>query len=126
MIGSTRAVRVWAYPAPTDLRRGYNGLFGLVKNGLGQDPLSGDFYLFVNRRRTSCKVLLWDGTGLCIFMKRLEGSRFAALWRDGVDQPLRLTSTELTLFIEGCQLVGKERLSPREIKAKALADGDQI
>jgi transposase len=69
---------------------------------------------------------MYDGTGLCIFMKRLERHRFAALWRDGVDQPLRLTSTELALFIEGCQLVGKERLSPREIKAEALAAGDRM
>ncbi len=125
MIGSSRAVGVWAYPAPADLRRGYNGLFGMVKNGLARDPLSGDCYLFVNRRRTSCKVLLYDGTGLCIFMKRLEQKRFAALWRDGGDQPLRLTSTELSLFIEGCQLVGRQTLSPAEIHARTLAPADR-
>lgn len=126
MIGSTRAVGVWAYPKPTDLRKGYNGLFGLVKNGLNRDPLSGDLYLFTNKNRTGCKVLLYDGTGLCIYMKRLERGRFAALWRDGIDAPLRLTSSELTLFIEGCQLVGRERLSPAEIKAKPLESGDRI
>lgn len=124
MIGSTRAVAVWAYPAPTDLRRGYNGLFGMVTNGLARDPLSGDLYLFVNRARTGCKVLLYDGTGLCIFMKRLERGRFAALWRDGSERPLRLTSTELSLFIEGCQLVGRQTLSPAEIPAKSLAPAD--
>ena len=126
MIGSTRAVGVWAYPKPTDLRKGYNGLFGLVKNGLGRDPLSGDLFLFTNRNRTGCKVLLYDGTGLCIYMKRLEAGRFAALWRDGDGQPLKLTSSELTLFIEGCQLVGHERLSPAEIKAKPLASRDPM
>lgn len=72
MIGLPRSVRVWAYPAPCDLRKGYNGLFGLVQNELGLDPLSGDLFLFCNRNRTSCKVLSWDGTGLCIFAKRLE------------------------------------------------------
>lgn len=121
MIGTSRAVGVWAYPGPTDLRRGYNGLYGLVKSGLGRDPLSGDLFLFVNRLRKSCKVLMYDGTGLCIFMKRLEAGRFAALWRDGSDQPLRLTSSELALFIEGCQLVGRQSLSPAEIVAKPLA-----
>ena len=126
MIGSTRAFGVWAYPGPTDLRKGYNGLYGLVKNSLARDPLSGDLYLFVNRTRTSCKVLLFDGTGLCIFMKRLERGRFAALWRAGANEPLRLTSSELTLFIEGCQLVGRERLSPEEIRAKPLATGDRV
>ena len=75
----------------------------------------------MNRSRTSSKVLLWDGTGLCIFMKRLEQGRFAALWRDGADGPLSLTASELALFIEGCDLVGRHRLSPQEIVPQALA-----
>lgn len=91
MIGSSRAVGVCAYPAPADLRRAYNGLFGMVKNGLARDPLSGDCYLFVNRRRKSCKVLLYDGTGLCIFMKRLGQKRSAELWREGGQFWWRLT-----------------------------------
>ena len=107
---------VWACPRPTDLRKGYNGLYGLVENTLGADPLSGDVFLFVNRRRTACKILLWDGTGLCIFQKRLERGRFACLWRDGAQGPLRLTSSELALFVEGCQLVGREQLSPPPIE----------
>jgi transposase len=93
------------------LRKGYNGLFGLVRSGLQRDPLSGDVYLFLNRRRTSMKALVWDGTGLCIFMKRLERHRFAALWCDD-DGPVRLTSNELALFIEGCTVVGHVPLSP--------------
>ena len=122
MIGTSRSVRVWARPRPTDLRKGYNGLFALVRDELAQDPLSGDMFLFVNRLRTSCKVLLWDGTGLCIFMKRLEEGRFAALWRDGEDsEVVRLTSTELSLFVEGCQLVGRRPLSPDAVGLRPLA-----
>jgi IS66 Orf2 like protein len=60
---------VWAYGKPTDLQKGYNGLVGFVENELRSDVMSGDLYLFVNFRRTGCKVLLWDSTGLCIFMK---------------------------------------------------------
>jgi transposase len=78
MIGSTRNLRVLAYPAPADLRKGYNGLSGLVSQDLGTDPLSGDCYLFVNRKRDAAKVLMWDGTGLCIYQKRLEGCRLEA------------------------------------------------
>lgn len=115
MIGTTRTTRVFAYPDPTDLRKGYNGLYGLVKNGLGRDPLGGDLFLFVNRRRTTCKVLLWDGTGLCIFMKRLERGRFAAPWRETGTAMLQLTSSELGLFIEGCEWVGHRSLSPAEV-----------
>lgn len=62
MLTLPRTVRVWAYPRPTDLRKGYNGLYGLVQNGLGRDPVSGEYYLFTNANRTLCKVLVWDGT----------------------------------------------------------------
>ncbi len=75
------AVRVFAFPAPVDLSKGYDGLYGLVQTDLGRDPLSGELFLFVNRSRRLCKVLLWDGTGLCIFQKRLEKGTFATLWR---------------------------------------------
>jgi transposase len=116
MIGSTRAIRVWARAAPTDLRKGFYGLYELVRTRLGKDPLSGDCYLFVNARRTSAKVLLWDGTGLCVYFKRLEAGRFARLWGGSEGQPLALTQSELALFLEGTRLAGKLPLSPREIK----------
>jgi transposase len=111
ILGTSRAVRVHAYPEAVDLRKGYDGLFGLVKQGLERDPLGGDLYLFVNKRRDACKVLVWDGTGLCIFQKRLERGRFASPWRDG-GVVVRMTSSELALFIEGCELVGRRALSP--------------
>jgi transposase len=111
MITPGRRGQVWAYPRPADLRKGYNGLYGLVRTGLGRDPLSGDVFLFLNRRRTSMKALVWDGTGLCIFMKRLERHRFASIWRDD-GQPVPLTTSELALFIEGCTVVGHVPLSP--------------
>ena len=111
ILGTSRAVRVFAYPEAVDLRKGYDGLFGLVKQGLQRDPLGGDLFLFVNKRRDGCKVLVWDGTGLCIFQKRLERGRFASPWRDD-GNVVRMTASELSLFIEGCELVGQRRLSP--------------
>jgi len=92
----------------------------LVKTGLGRDPLSGDLFLFVSKRRTGCKVLVWDGTGLCIFQKLLERGRFASLFRDDGDA-VQLTASELALFIEGCELVGRRTLSPGIVKPKILA-----
>jgi transposase len=80
LIGSTRNLMVWACPEPVDLRNGYDGLSALVAAKLGRDPLSGDCYLFANRTRTRAKVLVWDGTGLWIYQKRLEEGRFACLW----------------------------------------------
>ena len=116
MIGSTRNLRVLAYPAPADLRKGYNELSGLVLQDLGTDPLSGDCYLFINRRRTAAKVLMWDGTGLCIFQKRLERGRFAALWRRRNDGVVSLTMSELALMLEGCRLEAKLPLSPTAVE----------
>ena len=112
MIGSTRQVTVWAYGAPADLRKGFDGLGALVSQRLARDPLSGDFYLFVNATRKRAKVLLWDGTGLCIYAKRLEQGRFACLWREAEARVVRLTMSELQLFLEGSTLVGRVVLSP--------------
>jgi transposase len=121
ILGTSRAVRVFAYPEPIDLRKGYDGLYGLVKQGPKRDPLSGDLFLFCNRRRRGCKVLMWDGTGLCVFQKRLERGRFASLFRDDA-RAIELTASELALFIEGCELVGRRSLSPGIVKPIALAD----
>lgn len=114
MIGSTRCLRVFASPVPCDLRLGFDGLYAIVRRGLGRDPCAGDYFLFVNRERNRAKVLHYDGTGLCIYHKRLERGRFAALWRDGDDtaRGLELTHSELCLFLEGCREVGYLRLSP--------------
>ena len=116
MIGSSRAVRVFARNRPTDLRKGFDGLYALVLHELGRDPLKGDLYLFINARRTSAKVLLWDGTGLCIYAKRLARKRFSKLWsgaRQG--KALQLTHAELSLFLEGADLVERLPISPDEI-----------
>lgn len=125
ILGTSRAVRVFAFPQATDLRKGYDGLYGLVEQGLGRKVLDGELFLFTNRKRDSCKVLMWDGTGLCIFAKRLERGRFASLWRDD-GQAVRLTSSELALYIEGCDLVGRRALSPAQIVPKPLVSADPL
>ena len=104
------------------MRKGFDGLGALVASGLGRDPLSGDLFLFVSRDRRRAKVLLWDGTGLCIYAKRLEQGRFACLWRaPATAAPLRLTMSELQLFLEGSALVGRMSLSPAPFTRNFLA-----
>ena len=115
----SRAVRVFAFPAAVDLRKGYDGLYGLVQSGLKHDPMSGDLFLFVSTSRKLCKVLVWDGSGLCIFQKRLERGCFAKLWRDD-GQVVRLTQSELALFIEGCTLLDRRSLSPIVAERKTV------
>ena len=84
-------------------------------------PLSGDLYLFVNRKRQRAKVLMWDGTGLCVYAKRLEKGRFACLWREEGKRTLRLTVSELALFLEGSHLVGRVVLSPPQFFLDTIA-----
>ncbi len=103
MLGRTQVVQVWARAQPTDLRLGFRGLAGLVGTEFHRQVHSGDLFLFVNRRRTSAKILLWDGSGMCIYAKKLapRRGRFARLWRQPVGgPPLRLTAAELNLFLE--------------------------
>jgi transposase len=93
---NSRRVKVWAYTSPADLRRGFDGLSALVREELRRDPLSGDLFLFVSRNRIRAKVLHWDGTGLCLYAKRLEKGRFACLWPVEDNDCVRLTTTELS------------------------------
>lgn len=122
MIGTSRAVRVFAYAGPVDMRKSYEGLGALVRNELRRDLLSGELYLFTNRRRTRAKVILFDGTGLAIYMKRLDKGQFAKLWRDERDagSALSLTMSELSLFLEGSEFVGRRKLSPPAITKRDL------
>jgi transposase len=110
VIGSTRNLSVFAHSEPADMRKGYDGLFGLVRDVIGQEPLSGHLFLFVSKDRRRAKVLFWDGTGLCVFQKRLEKGRFVAPWeRHGA--ALQMTTSELSLFLEGSKAV-RTSLSP--------------
>lgn len=122
MIGSTRQVRVFAYGSPADMRKGFDGLFGLVTRELGRDVLAGDMFLFVSKTRRRAKVLLWDGTGLCIYAKRLERGRFTAPWAREGNAALEMTVSELALFLEGSTLAGKVALSPAPFKLAAARE----
>ncbi len=115
MLALSSSARVIAYAAPADMRKGFDTLSALIREHLGRDPLSGDLYLFVSRNRIRAKVLAWDGTGACLYTKRLEEGRFACLWRRSAEGHLELTSSELALFLEGCKEVGRRRLSPPKV-----------
>jgi transposase len=121
VIGSTRRVTVYAYRAPVDMRKSFNTLTALVAQGLKRDVLLGDLFLFVNKTRRRAKVLFWDGTGLCVFAKRLEKGHFAAPWSRPGEGPLSLTVNELELLLEGNELVWKMPLSPAP-----WAPGDRV
>jgi transposase len=77
MFGLGPATKVYLALGATDLRKGFEGLYGLARDGLGLEPLSGHLALFCNRERTGLKILFWDGNGLWLCTKRLERGRFS-------------------------------------------------
>ena len=116
-----RRVTVYAYGVPTDMRKGFDGLCAVVSQRLERDPLNGDVYLFVSRDRVRAKVLHFDGTGVCIYAKRLERGRFASLWRAPREDPITLTVSELDLVLEGSTMVGRVALTPPPLTHFSLA-----
>jgi transposase len=76
MFPVSSASRVFLYQEPTDMRKSFDGLSGLVSLHLNADPQSGDVYLFINRGRDRLKMLVWDKDGFWLFYKRLEEGRF--------------------------------------------------
>jgi len=110
MFGLSVATRIYVGVEPVDMRKGFDGLFGLVRDQLGQDPLSGHLFLFSNRARTRLKALLWDGSGLWVCAKRLERGRFH--WPAAPADPHATSATmrpeELAMLLNGLD-VGQAR-----------------
>ena len=104
MIGLGSATSVYLAAGATDMRKGFDGLYGMARDRLGIDPLSGHLFVFCNGRRNRLKVLYWDGSGLWLCSKRLEKGRFS--WpAQGDDQGrVRMSSEELTLLVGGIEL----------------------
>ena len=94
-------VRVHLYGQPVDLRRSFDGLYALTRNDLGEDPMSGALFVFVNRRATQMKVLYWDRTGFCVWAKRLEQGRFVSDWTRVATREMDWTG--LKLMLEGIE-----------------------
>lgn len=91
--------RVYLCLTPTDMRRGFDGLAGIVQQVLAQDPFSGAWFVFRNRRGDRVKVLWWDGTGYCVLYKRLElGTFVMPRLNEGM---MRLSGAEFALLLEG-------------------------
>jgi len=102
MFALTGGVSIWLCVRATDMRKAYDGLAGEERQFMGQDPLSGNLYVFVNRRRDRMKILVWDRHGFWLLCKRLEAGRFQMPQEaEGVRQ---LSSEQLLLIIEGIDL----------------------
>ena len=99
MIGLPSGVRVLIATKPIDFRKGMDGLAAAVKEHLREDPFSGTIFVFRAKRADRVKLIVWDGTGLCMFAKRLEQGSFR--WPPVIDGTMRLTPSQLAALIEG-------------------------
>jgi len=99
VIGPTGAVRVLVATKPVDFRKGAEGLAALVRETMQTDPFSGAVYVFRAKRADRVKLIYWDGTGVCLFAKRLEDGKFR--WPKVQDGVMRLSAAELSALLEG-------------------------
>ena len=100
MITLSSAVRIFLCTRPTDMRKSFDGLTGLVQECFRQDPLTGHLFLFVNRRRDRIKILYFDRDGLAIWYKRLEAGSFQIPDSDGCNS-VELRPGQLAMLISG-------------------------
>ena len=96
--------RFYLYHNGCDMRKSFDGLSGLVRNELDKDPLSGDVYIFFNKRRTMVKLLVWDLTGFSIFHKRLEAGTFGNFTLGSNPLSIEVRREELLMVLEGIEL----------------------
>jgi transposase len=103
MFGLGLATKIYISLDAVDMRKGFDGLYGLVRDHLGQDPQSGHLFLFTNRSRTRLKALVWDGSGLWVCAKRLERGRFGWPTANGARSVL-MRPEELAMLVNGLDL----------------------
>ncbi|HEY0293104.1 MAG TPA: IS66 family insertion sequence element accessory protein TnpB [Hansschlegelia sp.] len=99
MIGPSGAVRIMVATKPVDFRKGAEGLAALVREAMSSDPFSGSVYVFRSKRADRVKLVFWDGSGLCLFAKRLEDGAFR--WPAIEDGVVRLSAAQLSALLEG-------------------------
>src|SRR5437764_3246180 len=109
-------MRILLAAEPVDFRKGMDGLAALVQQALRADPFAGEVFIFRPRRADRVKILVYDGTGLCLYSKRLEAGRFC--WPSPAEGVVRLTNAQLATLLEGLPW---HRLQPRAIPRPSAA-----
>lgn len=107
MLSVPSTVSIFLCTQPTDMRKGFDGLSGIVRGAFGADPLDGSLYLFVNRRRDRIKFLHFDGSGYWLYYKLLEAGTFEVIASEAAC--IQIDSTQLAMLLGGASLVGARR-----------------
>jgi transposase len=107
MLSIPANISIFLYNQPTDMRKGFDGLSGIVRSELGGDPTDGSLFLFVNRRRDRLKMLHFDGTGFWLYYKLLEAGTFEVIASDA--PCIEIDATQWAMLLGGVSLVGAKR-----------------
>jgi transposase len=109
MFGWGPATKIYLAAGATDMRKGFDGLYALVRNRLELEPLSGHVFLFSNAQRNRMKLIYWDGSGLWVCAKRLERGRFRWPRAEAGQTKIVLSHEEMAMLVGGIDLAGSRR-----------------
>ena len=109
MFGLTTTHRFHLYHKPADMRKGFNGLCGLIQNDLSTSPTDGSVYIFINKTRDKVKLLHWSGSSFIMYYKRLESGTFEIPYYDPTVGSISLSYSQLVLLIDGVSITDISR-----------------
>lgn len=122
MIALPPQIRVFLYRRATDMRKSFAGLVALTEAHLKQDPLSGDLFVFVNRRRDRIKILYWGETGFCIWYQQLQKGTYQLPQHESLEEQdtLEVTRSQLSLILDGIDLSSARQRVRFQLDRRAL------
>ncbi len=101
--------RFHLYSQATDMRKSFDGLAGVVQNALGNNPLNGDVFIFINRRRDKIKLLHWQGISFTLYYKRLEEGTFEVPTYDPKVGSIALSYAQMVMLVDGLTIKNIEK-----------------
>lgn len=123
MFSLTSSLRYYLYRQPTDMRKSFDGLCGLVQSQMGRNPMSGEVFLFINKRRDRVKLLRWEAGGFILYYKRLEAGTFELPCWDQTAVSIEMNLTQLLLMVEGISLQNIQKRKRFSRKKTVLKNG---
>ena len=113
MLSLSSDLKIFAYTRPTDMRKGFDGLSGIVRSEFQSDPTDGSLFIFMNRRRDRMKLLHFDGAGYWLYYRLLEAGTFEELFPTDDLCRLQIDATQLSMLLSGVSLVAATKRRKR-------------
>lgn len=113
MLSLASGLKIFLYTPAADMRKGFNGLSGIVRSELQFDPTDGSLFIFINRRRDRMKLLHFDGGGYWLYYRLLEAGTFEELKATDDSCRLQIDATQLSMLLWGVSLVRSDRRRKR-------------